>query len=570
MKQKTIKKIRIIAILLLSAGTLNAVAPRQWGITNGGTHYSTPSDKDAVILPSGNVIAISSIDGVTPPLFLSDIRITKFDANGVEIGTYTKDFWGQNQDDLPKRIILSGSFIYVMGTAHYNNGVSQDLDIFILKLDTSLAFQGSNFFNGTNGAANADDQGVDMGKDNAGNIYVTGTTVRAASGTDIVMLKYNSSLSPLFTKYNTSAGNAVDVPVALKVGGLGTCYLAATKSSATLGTRISASKWASNLTKIWEAYHDAKAGAAFNDEASGVSFDPATDDIYVTGRGEFTSGDFDWTVARFDGAAGTKLWAKRYAGTLSGITDKGADISFFNSGALYVCGSLYNLVSGVSATHILTKKLDPATGTTTWSRSFAGPTNENDNAAAILVTPGENIYTIGSSERGMFGTQSYFIALKYNASGTSVWKDSLYFILNGACNNHSTFGLRAVYNSTLQTLIGIGHYDECTTSFRNILVLAKYAPTSFSLKQDGKNPESASGSFDNISVYPNPVNSEFTISNDEEITAVNITDLTGRIVYSSAPAERVINVNSSAWPAGIYTVIIYCGSVKTYRKIVKN
>ncbi len=567
--KKKIPSLLPFLFLLMAMQTAKAIAPRIWDITYGVSRYNSDFGRDVAVLSSGNSIVVGDVEGLTPPFYYSNITVSKFNKSGGFVSTYSSDFFAQNQREETIRILVKEPYIYVLGTAIYNNGVDpSDTDIFLIKLDTSLSLQWIRSFNGILTGDQPDDKAVDMGMDAYENIFVTGTTQRDGTGTDILLLKYNASGGLQWIKYNTSSGNASDVPVALKVSPTGYCYIAGTKNHATMGTRLTAMKYASTGVKIWEKYNDVIYSMAYTDEAAAISYDPVTEDVYVTGRGEHSPGDYDWVVAKFDGPTGVKLWSKRYAG-LSGYTDdRGVDISYFNQGALYVCGNQFGASGGSNSLNMVLKKLDPSTGNTLWSKTFSGPTNERDLCSSLMVVPSGNIYVMGTSERTGFGMQNYFIVLKYTPSGTVEFRDSLYYTLNGACMYHSTYALKAAYNSTLNRLVVLGRYAECTTGFVSKWVLTCYNPVS--LKTGNENFAMAENPHI-VTVFPNPVYDYFTIQSDRLLERIIVTDLTGRKIHEAEINAAQVQIESSQWPAGAYTLQLMTeGQKMLTRKIIKN
>lgn len=543
----------------------NAAPFRKWDFTAGGSRYNLDYSRDVAVLSSGSSIVVGDREGLSAPNYYSDISVVKYDRDGNQTGIYSLDLFAQNQDEETIKVLVKEPYIYVLGTAVFNNVTSSDKDIFILKLDTSLNYINRNSYNGLSlGASFPNDVAIDMGMDMFQNIYIVGSTQRTASGTDMVWLKYDSGLTLLETKFNTSSGAFTDVPAAMKVSPLGYCYIAATKYDAAKGNRITGMKYAANGVKIWEKYHDVKLTLNLNDEAAAISYDPATEDIYITGRGENSSGDYDWAVVKFDGPTGTRLWYKRFAGLSAYAYDRGVDISYFNSGALYVCGNLYGTSGGSNSVNMILKKLDPLTGSAIWSKTFSGPSNEDDYCSSLLVSPSGTAYVMGTSERIGFGNQNYFIVLKYSSSGTAYFTDSLYYTL-GACSFHSTYALKGAYNTALDQFTVVGRYLACTTSLISKWVVTSYTTSSF---RQSDTEALAGDSRDDIMLFPNPASSVFVVQSDEANDAVIVRDISGRIIFESGlPSDR-IEINASDWSRGLYSVTIRRGERYILKKLI--
>ncbi|MFP9117437.1 GEVED domain-containing protein [Flavobacterium sp. RNTU_13] len=79
-------------------------------------------------------------------------------------------------------------------------------------------------------------------------------------------------------------------------------------------------------------------------------------------------------------------------------------------------------------------------------------------------------------------------------------------------------------------------------------------------------------SFDmaNFAYYPNPVNSELTISYSSEITTVEVFNLLGQHVLTVKPNATVAKVNMSALAEGAYVVKVAAGSAIKTVKVIKK
>jgi hypothetical protein len=81
-----------------------------------------------------------------------------------------------------------------------------------------------------------------------------------------------------------------------------------------------------------------------------------------------------------------------------------------------------------------------------------------------------------------------------------------------------------------------------------------------------------------MNVYPNPANNQATVTfevNNASTAAVNVTDLTGKVVYTAALGSvngaQKVNVNTESLTNGVYMVnVIVDGTVSTQKLIVRK
>lgn len=73
-----------------------------------------------------------------------------------------------------------------------------------------------------------------------------------------------------------------------------------------------------------------------------------------------------------------------------------------------------------------------------------------------------------------------------------------------------------------------------------------------------------------LTVYPNPVVDILSIRYNEEITAINVYDLSGRLVKQITPNQTEVEVNMSELAAAMYIVKVNAGGSQTEIKVIKK
>lgn len=76
---------------------------------------------------------------------------------------------------------------------------------------------------------------------------------------------------------------------------------------------------------------------------------------------------------------------------------------------------------------------------------------------------------------------------------------------------------------------------------------------------------------DNLfTVYPNPSNSKMNIESDQEITAIQITSLTGEVVYQSSVNSKFATIDVSAMSNGVYMLSVETEGGMSVGRVIKH
>jgi hypothetical protein len=571
-----IRKINTLLCLIILA-QLTAIGqtsgPLQWTVKHSRpttiTMGTPPLEacNNIKALSSGNVITVGYTTGGSP-IAESDLYIRKIDkSTGAILNESFIDFYGGERTDVAVKVLIAEPYVYVIGTSTFTSSPF-DKDIVVIKTDTSLNTIWTRNINNT---GNPDDVAVDAGLDIFGNLYVLGNTTRTTTGGDILLRKYNSSGTVLFTKFYTSTGgNYSDAATALAVEPNGVCNITGYYNSGTLGTRLLALKVWSNGAQLWAKYHDVTTGAVRPDEGSSVSYDPVSGDVFVCGRGQNSLGNYDWVVVRFAGSDGTKLWNKKYIGT-SNNNDAGIGVIYTSAGELYTSGNIRTAVSGIESNNIQLRKLDPSNGATIWNKTYNfqnGPDGpSNDVATTMLVSPSGTIYIGGYI---YFQTPTYVapyhLVLSYNSSGVQQWAHMEF--TSGAM--FQGLNINSLAYSTSENAVFAAGYDWATVSLNSNSVIIKLGPASITapiairsnLDQDD---------FKAPIVYPNPAQDFIYLKRfDQSEGHLQIFDMSGKIVFSQLLQEEISSIDISTFPSGLYLARYSCNENSETLRFVKE
>jgi len=272
------------------------------------------------------------------------------------------------------------------------------------------------------------DSGEDVSTDSSGNIYVTGYTEDRFYGkTDILLVKYNSSGTKQWTNQlgsssrDSGSGVTTDSSGNIYVSGLTEGGL---DGNTSLGKEdIILVKYNSSGTKLWTK----QLGTSSREVGLDVTTD-SSGNIYVTGG---TGGELDghtnsvlWDsdifLIKFN-SSGTKLWTKQL-GTSS--DEVGFDVTTDLSGNIYVTGYTYggldgNINSDLRDSDIFLIKFN-SSGNKLWTKQLG--TSEFDSGSGVTTDLSGNIYVTGWTHGGLDGNtnsgKSDIFLVKFNSSGT--------------------------------------------------------------------------------------------------------------------------------------------------------
>ncbi|MBP7796975.1 MAG: SBBP repeat-containing protein [Elusimicrobiales bacterium] len=326
-------------IVLIKYDTSGAkIWTRQIGTSVNDRAYAVAVDT------SGNVYVTgytgSGLDGNTSAGY-NDIFLIKYDSNGNKIWTSQI---GTSSDDYAYGVAVdtSGNVYVTGGTGGGLDGNTSAwfYDIFLIKYDSN----GVRIWTRQIGTSEYD-YAYGVAFDTSGNVYITGYTKCGldgntfAGGADIVLIKYDSNGNKIWTsQIGTSSddkanGVAVDTSGNVYVTGYTGSGLDGNTSAG--GTDIVLIKYDTSGNKIWTK----QIGTSSDDKANGVAVD-TSGNVYVTGYtgggldGNTSAGYNDIFLIKYD-SNGNKIWT-RQIGTSN--FDYAYGVAVDTSGNVYVTG----------------------------------------------------------------------------------------------------------------------------------------------------------------------------------------------------------------------------------------
>lgn len=249
--------------------------------------------------------------------------------------------------------------------------------------------------------------------DSEGNVIVTGYTEGLGTGADYITVKYlaadgDEDWSKFYNNPNNSADKAVKVVVDKNDD------VIVTGSSVGAGTQqdFHTIKYdGENGDQLWEIPYNSPGN--YPDKPADLFVD-ADGNVAVTGVSRVGSNNCYYT-AKYDGAAGTKIWGKTYD-SLSGTDDEGKGVVIDDDGEVTATG--YVKIGNTYSFHTIKYSADG--NTIRWEKRYDHPEEYAYGPAAIGIDPAGNVVVSGSSKTDNF--KATFYTVKYDKmTGAEKW-----------------------------------------------------------------------------------------------------------------------------------------------------
>jgi hypothetical protein len=340
----------------------NSSGDTQWVRRYAGLATGLDWAYDIVVDDIGNVYVTGASGYGTPTSF--DFATIKYNSDGDTLWVRRFNYSGNSEDWAVQIALDQLGNVYVGG--HSQIGGTNDYCL-IVKYDStghllwSQAYSGpyathivvddsSNIYSGgldvhtnsivtvkynANGVLqwaqsyNASSYRTAIAVDNSGNVYVVGN-----SGTNILIIKYNSTGNQLWVQNYSGLGNAIAVDNLENIYVIGTTGTGAGSDYLTL-------KYHTSGSLFWIKTYNGPADSS--DQAYSIAIDQQNN-IYVSGNSR-GSGTGDDIVAVKYNTNSLEQWLTRYNGPTNG-NDAAAEIKVDNQGNVYVAGSGPGVDSG--------------------------------------------------------------------------------------------------------------------------------------------------------------------------------------------------------------------------------
>ncbi|MEO6695454.1 MAG: hypothetical protein ABIY50_13420 [Ignavibacteria bacterium] len=250
--------------------------------------------------------------------------------------------------------------------------------------------------------------------DASNNVYVTGKSLNAVSGYDIVTIKYSSAGAVLWTAVYNGIGNSYDEPNDLVLDGSSFYITGVTTRSVSFGLDYITIKYnASTGAIIWNSIFN---GIGNGDDIA-TKIAVKNNRAYVTGKGFYSgASNADYVTIKYNGSTGDSIWVKNYNGT-GNANDSATSLRISSDSNVFVTGKSF----GTSSYDYATLRYN-STGVQNWVKRFNGPANGEDFARSISLdgtASSPDIYVTGQSTGS--GTGFDIVTIKYTFASIESW-----------------------------------------------------------------------------------------------------------------------------------------------------
>ncbi len=520
---------------------------QEWATRYNGTANSSDFASSVAFDPSGNIVVTGYATNTGTS---KDLKTIKYDTQGNMLWQAT--FNGtQNGGDYSNGLFVDQSGnIYITGRADYGATWS---DIVTIKYNSQGVQQWVARYGG---AANYLDEGTIVITDNTGNVYVGGKSVTSGTDFDMVLIKYNSSGTLVWSRNYEGLGNAEDYVADLDLDASGNIYIGGGSVGQNSGQDFIVIKYDPSGSQQWvRTYNGAGNGG---DGVVSVKIDPAGN-LVATGYTDMgTAEKYNFLTIKYD-QSGNVIWTRQYNGA-SSHNDVATSMTVDQNSNVYMTGLCANIIGTRIDSNYVTLKYNSA-GQLQWAVVYDGPNSSIDVSRSVFVDGAGNVYISGSS-RGA-GSDD-FATIKYSTTGAIKW----IMTYNGP-GNQGDYSSSVIADNNGNAYVtgrsyGVGtDFDYATIKygdFVGINPITAIIPDRFNLYQN----------------YPNPFNPQTTVRFDiaeRSQAELSLFNMLGKEISKYElgllnAGQYEYKYDMSKFPSGVYFYTLKAGNFVQTRKMM--
>lgn len=424
--KKTIHNAGLLFLLLLF---LSLPALAQQPTLEWAKHYNLPGSTDdravaIVVDAAGNSYVTGTSQGAT-----QKIVTVKYAPSGEQL-------WAVQYTDNSRAsdiAIDKNGNIYVTGTSagtEFGSGYTT------IRYDAATGEEiWASYYNGPEGGLGTG-SATAIAVDDAGGVYVTGA-LDGIFGSDAATVRYDAQTGEETWAMVYGGATGDERATAIAVDNAGNVYITGSSASARTSADYLTIRYdAATGDAHWVNFYNGEFSGS--DQATAIAVDNAGS-VYVTGYSDDEDSRQDYATIRYDAATGNETWARRYG--VVGADERASAIAVDNAGGIYVTG--YTGTGLRFSQNFATIRYEAATGEETWVQEYGSPIN-SDEATAIAVDNAGGVYVTGYSYgEGHFTNQDY-ATIRYDAAtGEETWA----ILYNGPANRADMATAIAVDNA---------------------------------------------------------------------------------------------------------------------------
>ena len=396
--------------------SVNAQINIQWQKRYSSAGSNVDRAEDLFMDAAGNTYVTGIGKGASGNL---DYVTIKYDPLGTQVWKSEYNGPGNSMDEAHAIKVDAAGNVYVTGWSY--GGTVTGYDYATVKYNSAGVQQWASRYTNTAGGT---DEAWDVGVDNAGNVFVTGSSDGAGTNSAIATIRYNSAGAQQFAIRHEGVGGGIDAGYSIFVDAVsGFSYVAGyTFQSAAQDFNYVTLKY--NLAGVQQWVSRYNGPDSKYDEARSITVD-GLGNVYVTGYSQKAIlTNYDYATVKYN-SAGVQQWAMLYNGTGNNV-DKSNVVKLDPLGNVYITGRSVGV--SPAAEDILTIKYNNS-GSLKWSARYNGPANGYDEGKDLAVDAAGNVYVTGYSFT--IGANNDFTTIKYDSTGVQQWLTKY----NGTGNN---------------------------------------------------------------------------------------------------------------------------------------
>ncbi|MCY7409407.1 MAG: hypothetical protein LH473_03980 [Chitinophagales bacterium] len=334
----------------------NEIWQKQFNNSYNGNDYGIAITTDA----SRRIyVAGASYNGATKNY---DYVVLKYDSNGNELWHTYYNGTASSYDVCTAILLDASGNVFVTGTSTQTGNLN---DYLTIKLNSSGTIQWTKNYDYVH--LSDIPAAIVLAANNR--IIVSGGSSNSINSWDFTTLKYNAATGAQFSvNRNSTSGSGLDFVTGIAKDANGNFYVTGSAYQTNYGYDMKTIKFDSSLTVLWTKYFDL---ATKNDGATDIEVD-ADNNIYITGYGEESNSNREMVTVKYN-SSGTQQWVQKFKPLAPFINAEAKKISINPYDAVYITG----FKSNGTQKDVVSMSYD-LDGNSRWYREWVGANNSID------------------------------------------------------------------------------------------------------------------------------------------------------------------------------------------------